>query len=262
MHSLLLTLFGVLAPPAYRWLPIPQILPRGWLLKQLTIQGDTLCGHLEDFFVNESDWIGPEPKKRAPYNQKYLEAVPYWLTGLVPLAAQLNSSKLLGVAHRYVEGILNRQMADGWMGPLNKSDVGTLSPWPRYRLLSALLQYAQIVSASSAERVHAAAHRLVHRLHAQLNATGPGIVNAYPWAHARWHELVFNIHALIDADSMDTYGDRSALLAAADLAERLGLNWTAWYDARLCENATDTRCFPCGDAKSKECAVGAAEECT
>ena len=45
-------------------------------------------------------------------------------------------------------------------------------------------------------------------------------------------------------------------------AERLGLNWTAWYDARLCENATDTRCFPCGDAKSKECAVGAAEECT
>ena len=59
-------------------------------------------------------------------------------------ASQLNHTGLLGVADAYVEAVLQRQQPDGWLGPRNLSDPGTLSPWPRYRMLTALAEYASV----------------------------------------------------------------------------------------------------------------------
>ena len=69
-----------------------------------------------------------------------------------------------------------------------------------------------------------------------------------------------NLQRLVDLDHADSYNDRAELFATMATVQAAGLDWDGWYSARTCDNATDTQCFPCRDAKSKRCAVDAAEE--
>ena len=250
-----------LVPRAFKWFPPGHVKPKGWLLQQAQIQADTLCGHLEYFFVNQSQWQNDLPGRIAPFNQaKNLETVPYWLTGVIPLAVQLNDSRLLDVAHDYVTSVLDRQAADGWLGPVNTSNDATMSPWPRYRMLSALAMYADAFPAQRS-RVIGAMHKSVHALGRHLNASTPDKIKySYAWAHARWFELVANVQYLVDDDASDAHGDQAQLLGVAGLARERGLDWQGWYTARECTSANDTKCFPCQDTHSKLCAVDAAEE--
>ena len=51
---------AALAPYAYKPLPVGSVTPKGWLLKQLTLQAEGLSGHLAQFWndVMNSVWIG------------------------------------------------------------------------------------------------------------------------------------------------------------------------------------------------------------
>jgi hypothetical protein len=239
-----------LRPRQYEWFPIADLRPTGWLRQQEAIQADTLGGHLQEFFVNGSQWVETDDPVASPFNQrKHLETLPYWLDGILPLATQLNNTHLKAIVHGIISVIIDRQNVDGWMGPHNISDVSTLSPWPRYRLLTVLRQYAQVSSQKSpteSYRAISAMHRCVRRLYTQLNETSVASMKSkFGWAHARWFELAENAQALIDLDPMDNFGDQSLLLDTMELVQSKGLAWDDWYTSRGCANASDTHCFPC-----------------
>ena len=287
-----------LKPKAFTFLPLTDTKPRGWLKEQLRIQAETLGGHLEYFFVNNSLWMKDYPNMSAvPYPQKDLETVPYWLNGLLPLSYQLDDAHLLNVSRTYIDAILDRQQPDGWVGPdlpNSKCTIGCRSPWPRYRLLTVLASYAELFP-EEAERTVGAMHRIVHSLASELRnitASGQQLKFADPWTHARWFELSSNVQVLLDADPADRYGDRAALFDAMETARVGGLDWATWYTQRECVaptaaavarcaafpnaslcnrdpqcqfidnlscEAVDTDCFPCRDTQSKECPQAAEE---
>jgi hypothetical protein len=78
----LATCCDALAPHAYSPLPVGSVTPKGWLLKQLTLQAEGLSGHLSQFWndIQNSIWIG------GSGDGGLHERTPYWLNGVVPLA--------------------------------------------------------------------------------------------------------------------------------------------------------------------------------
>src|ERR1035438_1589258 len=70
-----------LAPNAFTPLPLTDIQPRGWLLRQLQTQASGLSGHLDEFWKDvgpNSGWLGGTGES--------WERGPYYMDGLVPLA--------------------------------------------------------------------------------------------------------------------------------------------------------------------------------
>lgn len=100
----------MLHPPHFQSLPLGAIKPSGWLQDQLQLQADGLTGHLDEFWpsVKDSRWIGGQAEG--------WERGPYWLDGLIPLAFLLDDEHLKAKAQHWVDTILNRQHADGWLG--------------------------------------------------------------------------------------------------------------------------------------------------
>ena len=84
----LLAQAAALEPYAYTPLPVGSVTPKGWLLKQLTLQADGLSGHLAQFWndVMHSVWIG------GSGDGGLHERTPYWLNGMVPLAFLLKNA--------------------------------------------------------------------------------------------------------------------------------------------------------------------------
>ena len=79
---------AALAPYAFQPLPVGSVTPKGWLLKQLTLQADGLSGHLAQFWndVLHSVWKG------GSGDGGLHERTPYWLNGVVPLAFLLRNA--------------------------------------------------------------------------------------------------------------------------------------------------------------------------
>ena len=79
---------AALAPYAYKPLPVGSVTPKGWLLKQLTLQAEGLSGHLAQFWndVLNSVWKG------GSGDGGLHERTPYWLNGVVPLAFLLRNA--------------------------------------------------------------------------------------------------------------------------------------------------------------------------
>ena len=79
---------AALAPYAFQPLPVGSVTPKGWLLKQLTLQADGLSGHLAQFWndVLNSVWKG------GSGDGGLHERTPYWLNGVVPLAFLLRNA--------------------------------------------------------------------------------------------------------------------------------------------------------------------------
>eukprot|EP00927_Polykrikos_kofoidii_P068291 TRINITY_DN6364_c0_g1_i1.p1 TRINITY_DN6364_c0_g1~~TRINITY_DN6364_c0_g1_i1.p1 ORF type:complete len:692 (+),score=87.96 TRINITY_DN6364_c0_g1_i1:81-2156(+) len=229
---------ATLSPRLYDWLPMTDIKPRGWLKKQAEIQASSLGGHLQVFWLPDNKWLGGS---KCP--SVLCESVPYWLNGLIPLAVQVDDSVLLNVTHTYIKTILDLQTPDGWMGPGNAtSGEPESSPWPRYRMLTALAQYADIPGADS--RTVSAMRKLVVALGAKLKSFSlHDMKYKFPWAHARWQELVLNAQWLVDRDP--DHMANHLLFDVMKTAMDKGLNWQGWYDSRKCSNSSDDNCFPC-----------------
>jgi len=179
---------GPLASTPLAPLPLGQVHPGGWLLRQLEIQARGLSGHLDEFWpdVAESAWIGGD--------RDGWERGPYWLDGLVPLAFLLNDGRLVAKAERWVNAILDRQHDDGWLGSTNdvritgrgRVDLAhDYDPWPRFVVLKALTQYHE---ATGDPRIIPAMLRFLRRLAA--------VVDERPlrsWGRYRWADLVVSI---------------------------------------------------------------------
>jgi len=170
-----------LRPLRFRPLSLREIRPAGWLARQLRIQADGLSGHLHEFWpdIQDSAWIGGKAEG--------WERVPYWLDGVVPLAVLLDDARLKVTIKRYIDGIIERQQPDGWLGPGHDRAAG-YDIWSLFLLLKILVQYHD---ATGDERVPAVVEKCLRRIDRQVD-TSPLLC----WAEFRWFEALIAIHWL------------------------------------------------------------------
>lgn len=99
----------------------------GWILKQLTIQANSLFADLDKVWkdIKDSKWLGG--------SSEGWERFPYYLNGLVPLAYTLNDFKLIDKANYYINKVFLCQKDDGNISPNaceNSKDI-----WPLFLIL-------------------------------------------------------------------------------------------------------------------------------
>lgn len=162
-------------------LPLGVIKPAGWLEAQLRLQADGLSGHLDEFWpdIQQSAWFGGTAEG--------WERVPYWLDGLVPLAYLLDDDALKAKITHAIDTILDRQHADGWLGPVGDNDPKhrPYDVWPLFPLLKALTQYHE---ATGDPRVIPAMLRCARKI-GEVISREP----MYSWARFRAADLVVSL---------------------------------------------------------------------
>lgn len=122
-------------PPPFPLTPAPlgSVTPRGWLLRELTVQKNGLTGHIDEIWEDlgkNSGWLGGTGEN--------WERGPYYLDGLVPLAYALGDDALQAKAQPWIEWMLTSQREDGFFGPHDNLDW-----WPRMVALKVLTQYGE-----------------------------------------------------------------------------------------------------------------------
>lgn len=200
-----------LRPKYADFIPPGEILPSGWLKRQLEIQAAGLSGHLEDFWpdIKDSAWIGG--------TSEGWERGPYWLDGLVPLAYLLNDKRLIERVSFWIGYTLDHQHSDGWLGPIVDTQYGyQYDPWPVCILLKAYTQYADITGDG---KIPTAMARFFTKLHSVLD-TAP----LKSWGQYRWGDFIISIHWLFEKT-----GDTS-LLSLAQKIHHQRFDWQRHFD--------------------------------
>jgi len=157
--------------PFYR-----EIRPEGWLRRQLEIQAQGLSGHLHEVWgdVRDSAWIGGSCEG--------WERVPYWLDGLIPLAHLLGDQALMDTADRYVQAVIARQQADGWICPCEKDARAGYDAWAVLLISKVLALHAEFTQDEKAEE---ALYHAMKNLHDLLQS---GEIRLFDWGKFRWYE--------------------------------------------------------------------------
>jgi hypothetical protein len=194
-----------LQPNAFDPLPLGAIEPKGWLRRQLEIQGNGLTGHLGEFWNDvgpNSGWLGGTGES--------WERGPYYLVGLLPLAHELNNPTLIAKAKQWVDWTLTHQQSGGQIGPHKNDDW-----WPRMVMLKVLTQYQEV---SRDPRVIPVmrkyfAYELGELPHRPLR----------DWGKYRWQDNVYSVLWLYNRT-----GDQW-LLELAKLLHRQGYHWTTQF---------------------------------
>jgi hypothetical protein len=199
-----------LEAPAFTPLPLGSLRPTGWLGRQLRLQVEGLSGHLHELWpdVRDSAWIGGHGES--------WERGPYWLDGVVPLAAQVDAPSLREAVARWRDELLARQHADGWLGPVRDvSDPAARDPWPVFVALKALAQLAESTGDARIVPAMLRACRSVGERIARRPLDG--------WAWARAADWVWSLYWLHDRCG------EPWLLDLADLARAQGFDWRAHF---------------------------------
>lgn len=200
-----------LQPQAFYPLPLGTVQPTGWLRTQCRIQADGLTGHLEEFWPDlgpNNMWLGGDSEG--------WERGPYYLDGLLPLAHILDDARLRRLATRWLESILTRQEASGWIGPKQAPYFRAYDHWPVTIVLKVLIQHHE---ASGDARVIPMLTGFCRYLRDTL-AERP----LFDWGMYRWADLVLSIHWLYNRT-----GQRWLLDVATELA-RQGYDWRRHFE--------------------------------
>ncbi|MCL2812145.1 MAG: glycoside hydrolase family 127 protein [Clostridia bacterium] len=188
-----------------------EITPTGWLKRQLRIQADGLCGHLDTVWpdIQDSRWIGGQAEG--------WERVPYWLDGFIPLAYLLDDEDMKRRAGRYVDSILARQAEDGWICPCAPQERATYDIWASLLIGKVLAMYADL---SGDLRVEPALERLFAQMEDHLDHH-----TLHRWGAARWFEGLITLFWLYERTGEEW------LLRVARKLEILGFD----YEKLLCD---------------------------
>jgi len=167
-------------------LPLGEIIPKGWLKRQLEIQAEGLSGHLDEFWPDLKDnrWLGG--------TREGWERGPYYADGLVPLAFLLNNDRLIRKSKKWIEAFLGFQNEEGWIGPTRgkREDRKKYDPWPNFVVLKSLRQYYEVTGDSHAKRASLNFARYLRK-----NLSNRPL---FQWGKFRWGDAALNVHWLFE----------------------------------------------------------------
>ncbi|MCM1221365.1 MAG: glycoside hydrolase family 127 protein [Lachnospiraceae bacterium] len=169
-------------PRKWKFYTTNEIKPSGYIRQQLEIQANGSSGHLHEFWrdIKDSKWIGGDAEG--------WERVPYWLDGFIPLAYLLDDEEKKRVAKKYIDAILARQDADGWICPCGKSERGGYDVWAYFLILKVLTVY---YDCSGDGRITDAVYRALKALNRHVEE-----VPIFAWGQMRWYECLIPIYWL------------------------------------------------------------------
>lgn len=195
--------------PSFRFLPINNIKPEGWLYNQLKIQAQGLSGNLDKFWpdIKDSKWIGGSAEG--------WERLPYWLDGFIPLAWLLNDDDMKRRAHTYVNYIIQKQTPDGWLCPVTEEERPKYDMWAMFLILKVLVVYHD---AANDERIEEVIKKALIALDRHID--GHTLFN---WAHTRWFEVFIPIWWLYERTSSKW------LLNLASKLRCQGFDWNSFF---------------------------------
>jgi hypothetical protein len=235
---------GTLAPSAFAPLKTGSVTPKGWLLKQLKLQAEGLSGHLSMFWndISNSIWIGGNGDGGLH------ERAPYWLNGIVPLAALLQNAgeeMLAGTAGiyksssvhggsiapvniteqawKYINAIRGSQKPDGWLGPIDNPRDGN-TYWGRSNVILSLAMFAE---ANPAEFTNVTQVMLGYMLEQSRRMQNKSYAPLQGWAAARWIDMALGAEWMLDNAPQ---GKEAELMTYLKLLHDQGSNWEQWFE--------------------------------
>ena len=197
--------------PKMRALTTKELKPEGWLRRQLKIQAEGLCGHLDIVWpdIRDSKWIGG--------NREGWERVPYWLDGFIPLAFLLDDEDMKARAGAYIDAILEKQNEDGWICPCKEEERDHYDVWAAFLICKVLVLYQDCTGDL---RIEDAVYRALKQLMKHISHR-----MLFDWGASRWYECLIPLLWL--------YARRpeSWMLDLARLLEAEGLDYVKLYEA-------------------------------
>ena len=130
-----------------------KIKPTGWLRRQLELEATGLAGNLDKIWpdIKDSAWIGG--------GAEGWERVPYWLDGFIPLAYLLEDEDMIARADKYINAIISRQQADGWICPCSQEERPRYDAWSCFLIGKVLALYCDFTGSKNAEKALSIADR-------------------------------------------------------------------------------------------------------
>eukprot|EP00911_Craspedida_sp_UC1_P002505 UC1_evm2s1861 len=172
--------------------------PKGWLLRELTLQARGLSGQLPYFwrYFNRSAWMIAADAE-APQPEQF---IPYYLNGLFLLSYQVQDTNLIALRERYVSHILSQQHIGpdgaGWLGRNVTTDTPT-NYWSKYDAVLAFEAYAEAAPPQEASRVMTALIAHQRQFWKQVQAHAPAL-NESRWGFERYAEALVGLQWLLD----------------------------------------------------------------
>ncbi len=163
-----------------------EIKPSGWLYRQLKLQADGLSGNLDKIWpdVRDSAWIGGQ--------REGWERVPYWLDGFIPLAYLLEDDDMIKRAKKYIDAIIERQQADGWICPCAEEERATYDTWAIQLITKVLTVY---YTCSDDERIPAVVYKILKNYYELLRREK---IKLSAWGKFRWFELFLSLNFIYE----------------------------------------------------------------
>ena len=163
-----------------------EIKPTGWLYRQLKLQADGLSGNLDKIWpdIRDSAWIGG--------NREGWERVPYWLDGFIPLAYLLQDDDMIKRAKKYIDAIIQRQQADGWICPCAEEERATYDTWAIQLITKVLTVY---YNCSNDERIPDVIYSILKNYYELLKSKK---IKLFSWGKFRWFELFVSLNFIYE----------------------------------------------------------------
>lgn len=189
--------------PKLRPLTTKELKPQGWLKRQLEIQARGLCGHLDLIWpdIRDSKWIGGD--------RDGWERVPYWLDGFIPLAYLLDDEDMKARAKAFIDAILKKQKADGWICPCEDEERERYDVWAAFLICKVLVVYHDC---TDDPRIEEAVYRALKQLMNHISCN-----TLFNWGASRWYECLIPLLWLYERRPESWMPDMARLLEAEGL---------------------------------------------
>lgn len=215
-----------LAPCHFLKLPSGSIQPAGWLLTQIQLQRDGLCGHLSEI----SAWLQKDDNAWLKQGGKWgWEEVPYWLRGYSEMAYMLNDKKMIAESRIWIEAILKSQRPDGNFGPYTVNK-GAQDFWPNMLALWILQNYYERTGDKRVPEF------MTKYFHFQLSVPDDKFLEDY-WANSRGGDNLWTVLWLYNRTG------NAELLQLAEKIHRNTADWTNPQALPNWHNVNVAQCF-------------------
>lgn len=218
-----------LTPVSFIKLPTGSVKPQGWILTQLNLQADGLCGHLGEI----SAWLQKEDNAWLTAGGKWgWEEVPYWLRGYSSTAWILGRPDMQKESKAWIEAVLKSQRPDGNFGPSSNKIENAQDFWPNMVVLWLLQDYYDY---SGDKRV---IDFMTKYFHFEMTVPDEKFLHSY-WENSRGGDNLWSVIWLYNRT-----GDKM-LLQLADKIHRCTADWTQesslpnWHNVNIAQGVRE-----------------------